>query len=217
MLKKIVIYGERCSGTNYLEELLLLNFDVEIIITFGHKHFFGFENLTGNDDILFIGIVRNLVDWINSLYRNPYHLPSELTKDIESFLNNSFYSIYDDNSEIWNDRNLETYERYKNIFESRHIKNKFLVEKMPTKVKNYCLITYDNLIENFVDVMNKIKDYHLPVKSNINFPLNTYNYKKNVNEVFYKKTNEIQNEVIIEKANLFYEKILFPSLFITNA
>ena len=147
MLKKIVIYGERCSGTNYLEELLLLNFDVEIIITCGYKHFFGFENLTGNDDILFIGIVRNLCDWVNSLYRNPYHLPSELTTNIHAFLNNSFYSIYDDNSEILNDRNIETYERYKNIFESRHIKNKF----------------------------------------------------------------------IIEKANLFYEKILFPSLYITDA
>ena len=216
MLKKITIYGERCSGTNYLEEILLLNFDVEIVWSYGWKHFFGFDDLNDSNDVLFIGIVRNLCDWVNSLYRNPHHLPSELTKDIDTFLNNSFYSINDDNSEKLNDRNIETYERYKNIFELRHIKNKFLVEKMPTIVKNYCLITYDNLIENFVDVMNKIKDYNLSIKSNINFPLNTYNYKKNVNEVFCKKTNEIQNEVIIEKANLFYEKILFPSLFISN-
>lgn len=30
IIKYITIYGERCSGTNYLEELINLNFDVEI-------------------------------------------------------------------------------------------------------------------------------------------------------------------------------------------
>ena len=30
MLKKLTIYGERCSGTNYLENLINLNFDVNI-------------------------------------------------------------------------------------------------------------------------------------------------------------------------------------------
>ena len=102
-------------------------------------------------------------------------------------LNTAKYAIDNDKNEISIDRNIETNERYKNIFELRHIKNKFLVEKMPTLVKNYCLITYDNLIENFVDVMNKMKDYNLPIKSNVNFPLNIHYYKKNVNETFCKK------------------------------
>ena len=41
MLKNVVIYGERCSGTNYLEELLSLNFEVSWIEhKYGWKHFF---------------------------------------------------------------------------------------------------------------------------------------------------------------------------------
>ena len=45
MLKKVTIYGERCSGTNYLENLLLLNFDIEIVWDYGSKHFFGFNKV----------------------------------------------------------------------------------------------------------------------------------------------------------------------------
>ena len=166
MLTRVQIYGERCSGTNYLEKLLLLNFDIEIIWSYGWKHFFGFNDLSNSDDVLFIGIIRNLTDWINSLYREKYHLPLELTKNVDTFLNNPVYSTKD-NKELMNDRNIETNERYKNIFELRHVKNKFLIEKMPELVKNYCLITYDDLVDNFVDIMNKIKNYNLPIKNNI--------------------------------------------------
>lgn len=131
MIKKIVIYGERCSGTNYLEELLCLNFNINIINDYGWKHFFGFNDLNNSEDVLFIGIIRNLVDWVNSLYREKHHLPSDLIKNTDSFLNNTFYSIDDNNNEIMNDRNMETNEMYKNIFELRHIKNLFLIDKMP--------------------------------------------------------------------------------------
>jgi hypothetical protein len=30
MIKYFTIYGERCSGTNYLEELIVLNFNSQI-------------------------------------------------------------------------------------------------------------------------------------------------------------------------------------------
>jgi hypothetical protein len=81
---KVTIYGERCSGTNYLEELLRLNFNVEIVWNFGWKHFFGTNDLSHSDDVLFIGIIRNLEDWINSFYREQHHLPPQL-KNIHSF------------------------------------------------------------------------------------------------------------------------------------
>ena len=49
---KVTIYGERCSGTNYLEALLKLNFDVQIVRNYGSKHFFGFKDLNNTDDVL---------------------------------------------------------------------------------------------------------------------------------------------------------------------
>ena len=84
---------------------------------------------------------------------------------------------------------------------------------MPKLVKNYLLITYDELLDNFSGVMEKIKNCGLIVRSNIDFPLNIKYYKSNPNKIFIKKKNEIQDEIIINKANLFYEKILFPNLY----
>lgn len=211
-MKKVTIYGERCSGTNYLENLLILNFDIEIVWCYGWKHFFGFNDLSNSDDTLFIGIIRNLEDWINSLYREKYHLPNHLTETIDTFLNNTFYSIYNNGDEIMTDRNIDTGERYKNIFESRLVKNKFLIEKMPNLVKNYCLITYDDLIDNFVDIMYKLKDSGLKIKDDGNFPLNIIYYKQMKSTIFKKKPNVIPKEkIIIETEELqFYEKLLFP-------
>jgi hypothetical protein len=210
MIKKYTIYGERCSGTNYLEQLMLNNFDIELTQKYGRKHFFGFNDLSNSDDVLFIGIVRNIVDWANSFYREKHHLPQELKKDVYSFLNKEFYSVDVDNNEIMKDRNIETKKRYKNIFELRKIKNKFLIEKMPKLVKNFILITYDNLVNNFKNVMNKIKSHGLVVKKNIKFPVNVYYYKKNKDVKYVKKENDIKDELILSKANFYYEKKLFP-------
>lgn len=218
-MKKVTIYGERCSGTNYLEELLLLNFDVEIVWDYGWKHFFGFNDLTNSDDTLFIGIIRNLEDWINSLYREKHHLPMDLTENIDTFLTNTFYSFYPDpethqntSIEIMSDRNIDTGERYKNIYELRLVKNKYLIEKMPKLVKNYCLITYDDLVDSFLDVMNKLKNSGLKIKDSIDFPLNVNYFKKDKEILFKKKENTISKEkIIIENEELkFYEKLLFP-------
>uniref|UniRef100_A0A6C0E2G5 Sulfotransferase domain-containing protein n=1 Tax=viral metagenome TaxID=1070528 RepID=A0A6C0E2G5_9ZZZZ len=185
-MKKIQIYGERCSGTNYLEELLRLNFHVEIVWDYGWKHFFGFSDLSNSDNVLFIGIIRNLEDWINSLYRERHHIPSHLTENIDTFLTNTFYSS-DNNCEIMTDRNIDTGERYKNIYELRLVKNKYLIEKMPKLVNNYCLITYDDLVDNFLDTMNKLKNYGLQIKDSINFPLNVKYYKNHKDCLFIKK------------------------------
>ena len=221
-MKKVQIYGERCSGTNYLEELLVLNFDVEIVWDYGHKHFFGFSDLTNSDDVLFIGIIRNLEDWINSLYREKHHLPSNLIENVDTFLTNTFYSITklnDDEimsdinmNEIMSDRNIDTGERYKNIYELRLVKNKYLIAKMPNLVNNYCLITYDDLVDNFLDIMNKLKNSGLKIKNSIDFPLNVNYFKTFKHILFIKKENIIPKEkIIIENEELkFYEKILFP-------
>ena len=215
MINKVTIYGERCSGTNYLEQLLITNFDIEITWQYGWKHFFGFDNYTDSDNILFIGIVRNLVDWINSFFVNQYHILHLSCK--ENFLNSEFYSVYDNNEENLCDRNMYTKKRYINIFDMRHTKNKYLVEDIPKLVKKYLLITYDELIENFGDTMNKIKNMNLPVKNmnlpvknNIDFPLNIKYYKNYVETPYVKqKYNNIPEDIIIKKANMYYENILF--------
>jgi hypothetical protein len=223
MLKKYTIYGERCSGTNYLQNIININFDVEITCEYGWKHFFGFQDdkLKNSDDTLFICIVRNLPDWINSFYRTMHHLPKNLRNNINNFLNNEFYSIpdswackgyYKDNYKILGeDRNVYTGERYKNIFELRHTKIKWMLEDLPNKVKNCIFIRYEDLINDFDKTLLKIKDKGLEVKKNINFPLNINYYKNDKNLKFKPKENSISTEFILSNPNIIplYEKQLY--------
>lgn len=223
-ISNVTIYGERCSGTNYLENLLNINFDIDITWKYGHKHFFGFQDelLKNSDETIFICIVRNPVDWVNSLYRNPHHLCDENCSSIENFLtkriisyqfnSKTFQNEKSDNQgkEILEDRNIYTGERYKNIFELRHTKLQWMIEDLPNKVKNYIFIRHEDLINDFDNTMFKIKNKGLKIKDTIEFPLNTNKYK-GTNQVYVKKKNTIPDDLIVKNPNLipFYEKKLY--------
>ena len=101
--------------------------------------------------------VRNVHDWINSLWRCKYHLPVEYKNNLNKLLNDEFYSIYELNSnqEIIDDRYIyNTERRYKNIFELRSSKIEFLLEYMPKFVSNFIFI-------KFADFKNNIKNCDL--------------------------------------------------------
>jgi len=180
-IKKIIIYGERCSGTNFLENAILENFDVEISWEQGSKHFFCFNNYDKRnfDDTLYIGIVRNPIYWINSFSKELHHVPEINRQNLKNFLFNEFYSVNDEietapklQTILFNnkpqkiyryttmreDLNYITNKKYKNIFELRKIKNQYLMDVMPTKVKNYILINYEKLLTNYEETLEFIKN-----------------------------------------------------------
>ena len=90
-MRYVQIFGERCSGTNYLEALVRKNYpEVEPTTAFGGKHWFirGHEprgranattdhqcgrSLDDSDDTLFLVIHRNPFDWVRSIQATPYH------------------------------------------------------------------------------------------------------------------------------------------------
>lgn len=212
MIKRFTIYGERCSGTNYLENIIKKNFDVEVTWDYGWKHFFGHSDLSNSDDVLFICIVRNPFDWINSFYKIPSHLPMKMRQNIVTFLNGEVISMSYDKpgSEIMEDRNIYTKRRYKNIFELRHTKLKYLIEDLPTKVKNYIFIRYEDLQNDFSATMQKIKNAGLIVKNDIDFPLNDTKDFKHGGVYNPKKVILIPNYRIINHPsfNKHYENLL---------
>lgn len=219
MIKKFTIYGERCSGTNYLQNLVNDNFEIQLTWEYGWKHFFGFQDdmLKNSDDTLFLCIVRNPVDWINSFFRNPHHLPlnykhglTEIER-LDEFLNKEFFSINDkeNNYRKWDkekmeDRNIYTGERYKNIYELRHTKIKWMLEELPKKVKHYMFVKYEDLLNDFENILTQIKNKGLIIKSGINFPLNSDRYK-DTNSKYEKKMNTIPNTMIMNNSNLIRE------------
>jgi hypothetical protein len=183
MVKNFAILGERCSGTNYLEELMLTNFDINITSDYGHKHFFGtynFKKTETENETLFIGIVRHPMDWLNSFFDKLHHVPKHL-HPINNFLTDNFYSVGFDKQ----DANFITGKKYKNIFELRFVKNNYLMNTMYNNVKNYILINYENLSNNTTNVLNMIQTkFNLTKK----FPLykNILYYKKELNHTFKK-------------------------------
>jgi hypothetical protein len=188
MIKNFTILGERCSGTNYLEELIKTNFNIDITWKYGWKHFFGFYNFQKNqeeDETLFIGIVRHPIYWIDSFFREQHHIPNK-PKNLDSFLFNEFYSIDEKNNNeiIKNDFNYITGKKYKNIFELRFLKNSYLINTMPNNVKNYILINYENLRDNTNNVLSIIEQRFSLIKKfeiykNIDYYKNYKNKKYN--------------------------------------
>lgn len=210
MINKVTILGERCSGTNYLENLLIKNFEVEITWKYGHKHFFGFEKYEDSDDVLFVCIIRDPFEWINSLWSKPWHFDPELTSNIFNFVYGQIKSYYytidkklDMQNQIVTDRNFLTSPNpfdaceFKNILELRYAKLFYQLEQMPKLVKNYIFIRYEDLIENFNKTLWKIKHSGLKIKPGINFPLNESQYKKENKKYKYIKKDFIPVNLII--------------------
>jgi hypothetical protein len=194
-INKFVILGERCSGTNFVEESIKQNFHINYTTEYGNKHFFCFNDYTkrNNDDTLFIGIIRNPIYWLNSFSKELHHIPN-VNKNIRSFLFNEFYSILDTqpiknknvfsfttfkNNETVNpsDLNYTTGKKYKNIFELRKLKNFYLTNIIQTKVKHYILIHYEDLLYNYDDTLKNIKDTFSLLPRSSEF-IKITNYKK---------------------------------------
>ncbi len=110
MIRYVQIFGERCSGTNYLASLVQKNFEgVEITKDFGGKHWFvkdhpprGRPNrstdhqcvrpLSDSDDTLFLIIHRGPLDWLRSLHAKPYHAAGHRGLPFAEFLRKPWLS-----------------------------------------------------------------------------------------------------------------------------
>jgi hypothetical protein len=215
MIKKIKIYGERCSGTNYLLKLLNENFDVELTNELypGHKHFFGFETFDNTDDTLFIGIIRNPYDWLNCLYDKKHQLKPIMTRNITMFLTRPPLSYHSNGERVETDQHIYQKRNYKNIFELRKTKNHFLLYDMPHLVKNYILIRHEDLLYNFYDTMTGFLNKGLVVKDKNNFPINITSYidaMHNERGIFYNNRKRvIKSKTINKKLDLTQEREIF--------
>lgn len=163
------IYGERCSGTNYLAKLMYDNFEVELVLLpdsiNGSKHWFGNEKnidcIQKTTDCIIFCIVRNPIDWIMSFFNNPHQQSLERISSLLTFISTEFYSTLQSTG-----TELEL-KRYKDIFEMRLVKCQFLYFTIPMLTPNYYFIKYEDLkhIPHMVltDIKNK---FQLKLKNN---------------------------------------------------
>jgi hypothetical protein len=205
-------FGERCSGTNFLETAIFSNFHLIYRNEGRNKHFFCFNKYDSSyDNTLFIGIVRNPIYWINSFYVEKHNIPEKNKGSLKAFMFNPFYSVdkainyssninktkdlamdfmkqYTLNKEyiIAEDLNYLTKTPYKNIFELRRLKNHYLMNILPNMLKNYIFINYEDLLYNYTETLEKIRiQFHLDKKAPMYKPVKQY--KKSNNFTFIKQ------------------------------
>lgn len=190
-IEEFQIYGERSCGTKLLQKSLSC-FNMNYTEFYGHKHFMGFakpERIEFTFHTMFVCIVRNPYHWLQSFFNYCHHVPHK-KNNIESFLLDEWYSVDDKNKEILYDRNIfEPKIRYKNIFEMRDIKHKYMLNILPTLARNYVLIRYEDLIYNFDNIMKTIQ-VRFNLKKEKTFP----NIKKQEYKPFNKKYESLIND-----------------------
>jgi len=162
-MKAFTILGERNSGTHFLQYAMLFNFHLPYHR--GTRHFFGHSNIEDfppetADETIYLCMVRDPIEWIDSLFKRLHHIPPENKKSIDAFLKNEWYSIYEEGEknkqEILEDRNMFTKERYANIFEMRKGKLDFFLTQVQKKAKHVYFIRYEDLLHNYETILNDI-------------------------------------------------------------
>ena len=89
------VFGERCSGTNFLHRLIARNTGLTPLTALGWKH--GFPVMTAIPvDCAVICVVRDARDWALSLHARPWHCPA-MMQDLgfSDFLRTEWASVAD--------------------------------------------------------------------------------------------------------------------------
>jgi hypothetical protein len=171
-LRHFAIFGERNSGTNYLEKLIARNIDglTPVPRNFGWKH--GgldrrwwapdhrpqplHDHARQADEVLFVVIFRSPLHWLLSMHRLPHHAPFHMQVPLSVFLRMEWADYYNESApgdDIHPDpearfalgraRNL--IERFPSIFDLRREKiARFLA--MASQLPRVAFVNYESVI-----------------------------------------------------------------------
>lgn len=160
-IKKIKIFGERNSGTNYLEQLLKKNIkNIDILLPgynsgSGWKHGFPNIKLFNNlDNVLFIFIIRDLKSWLKSMFKQPYHYKPYNTFD--EFISKK---LIIDEKRMDHDVNINSLEK-QNIIDLRYAKINSYFDFFQ-KVNNAIIINLEDLQNNTINFINFLNKTYL--------------------------------------------------------
>lgn len=200
-LTKFVILGERCTGTTFVQYALSRNFNIHNERILG-KHFFGHDNSVFETaemkQTLVVCVFRKPVDWVDSFFKRLHNVPPQNKQNIQCFLHNEFYSIYElppVGEELMEDRNITEKRRYKNIFELRKTKHDFLLHEIPKLVDNYLFIRYEDLRDNYEETLDKIQKQYGLERYNQDAYVRIEKYKGTYNAKYFLKPILLEPEV----------------------
>lgn len=159
-IRRVAVSGERDSGALFVRDMILSLFDVSLAFQYGAElHHFGGAKFFGNisritedDDVLFLGVVREPLDWILSIAKNEAalgHLGNLGGKQWENVLFSDWrpggvaqYNYREERMVQW----LQENRLCGSLFELRSSEGLILSEDIPKAVKHYALIRYEDLV-----------------------------------------------------------------------
>lgn len=186
-MKKIKIYGERNTGTNYLTNLVDKNFlvnqlqgvvpntkfwtfserTINLYFFFTKKKNLGWkhssvilpliQNYSDIEHIYFITLTKNPYTYLLSLYKHPYHYIGTKPSSFSEFIRSKWTTQYRD---FYKNKFFEN-PIYMWNYKNRTYLN--LMKKFPTQTYN---LTYESLLKDYKLELNKIqKLFHLEYKT----------------------------------------------------
>ena len=173
------VFGERCSGTNYLEALIASNFPTlkhpciqthnEICVQwrYGWKHGFPHAPILP-PNVLFLVIFRHPETWLSSLHRTPWHVAPRLaSQPFSRFIrepwqcvaNNPGFGGHWGTPEYAMELNLErhplTGERFPNALKLRNAKNVGFMS-LAKRTANCVFVQYEEVRNGPADFIGKV-------------------------------------------------------------
>ncbi|MBT8232842.1 MAG: hypothetical protein HKO66_13785 [Saprospiraceae bacterium] len=182
---KIQIFGERCSGTNYLELLINNNFhDAQVKYQYGFKHLFKNDGLKKPIDEKFKGVVifRNPFDWLRSLHKLPHHAPEMMDISFSQFIRKPWRTYMGPEWISASEKERQSImipERLKESFENVFALRKYKIQTFKSfsqETDDIMYIRYEDLIQNPNDILKQIgQKFGLSKRSEF---INISTYKK---------------------------------------
>lgn len=175
MLTHFQIFGERNSGTNYLKDVIEDNFNLKHTTDYGYKHWFiknhyprGEPNQTTDreclkslrdpdaDKVLFIFIVREPLEWLSSMNKNPWNAPNHYKLSFSEFIRKPWISFEkmcpSNHTRHWLMTNgIYFIEEAPNICILRNLKNAHFTA-LRDKVKHFWIVRQDRLEHDLIDM-----------------------------------------------------------------
>ena len=213
-ISSIRIFGERCSGTNYLESLLTKNVpfcsDRSALKggVYGYKHWFyeEWDLLPEAEHILFFVIFRNPVKWLASLNKTPFHCAPNLKNlCFTDFIRTEWSCVWDEfakvdhenpkfGMEMLHERNPDSGQRFINVLELRKSKLKNWL-RMADYAKNIAFLSHEELVKSPESYLGEIfEKFCLPVKK----VENVKSYRGYGNKIYVPKPDPVISQLDAE-------------------
>jgi len=155
---QLQIFGERCSGTNFVAQLLRRNLPcLRLTDRYGWKHGFARRIEDGAPECAFVIVSRDPVDWVRSLHRKPWHAGNSLhDRTLPDFLREPWWCEWGRDmelaagdprmgTEMMHERDPVTGERFANVMRLRSSKLRDW-QALQARVRHHVAVRYEDVL-----------------------------------------------------------------------